>query len=213
MPYEQNLEIDDDDPEESFVGWSEHDQNEECRSNADILIEDGIDHEHASVDEKSLTTDTRDTKSDMDWDQLDFDETADDSSDPYWWAKKFVWSEGETFVRSFEPVLIVTLQSNTKGTLLLTTHNLYFHQTGEVTDVMTREKVESSMQDRKWKLNRLTDVHGRRYMLKAQALELFFADMRGVFVAFDGSKERDLFFSKLRTNCKVGNYVFVTPPH
>lgn len=213
MPYEQNLEIDDDDPEESFVGWSEHDQNEECRSNADILIEDGIDHEHASVDEKSLATDTRDTKSDMDWDQLDFDETADDSSDPYWWAKKFVWSEGETFVRSFEPVLIVTLQSNTKGTLLLTTHNLYFHQTGEVTDVMTREKVESSMQDRKWKLNRLTDVHGRRYMLKAQALELFFADMRGVFVAFDGSKERDLFFSKLRTNCKVGNYVFVTPPH
>jgi hypothetical protein len=141
----------------------------------------------------------------MDWDQLDFDETEYDA-DSYSWAKKFVWSEGETFIRTFESVLIVTLQTNTTGILLLTSQNLYFHQTGEVIDVMTREKVETecgAFQDRKWKLSRLTDVHGRRYMLKAQALELFFADMRGLFVAFNGTKERDLFFSKLRTNCKV----------
>jgi hypothetical protein len=40
-------------------------------------------------------------------------------------------------------------------------------------------------------------------MLKAQALELFFADMQGLFVKFNGTKERDLFFSKLRAACKV----------
>ena len=203
VPYQESEDIEEDDLEDSFMGWSENDQHirgnkpDECG----LVTEEEI-VESISVEEKSFSTETRDNKSDMDWDQLDFDETAD-NSDPYLWAKKFVWSEGEIFMRSFDEVLIVTLQNITKGTLLLTSHNLYFHQTGEVIDVMTKEKVETSIvQDRKWKLNRLTDVHGRRYMLKAQALELFFSDMCGVFIAFDGSKERDLFFSKLRT-CKV----------
>jgi hypothetical protein len=198
VPYHQDTDVEDD-PEESFVGWDDHEENTESIE-LGIPADEGHPFEPAFAEDKSLTTDTRE-KSDLDWDQLDFDEAAADS-DPYAWAKKFVWSEGETFIRTFESVLIVTLRTNTKGTLLMTTQNLYFHQTGEVVDVMTREKVEMPMQDRKWKLNRLTDVHGRRYMLKAQAIELFFCDMRGVFVAFDGPKERDLFVSKL-SKCKV----------
>lgn len=198
VPYHQDADFEDD-PEESFVGWGDNDENPESVEHA-TPADEGHALDPASVEDKSLTTDTRE-KSDLDWDQLDFDEAAAES-DPYAWAKKFVWSEGETFIRTFESVLIVTLRTNTKGTLLMTSQNLYFHQTDVVVDVMSREKVEIPMQDRKWKLNRLTDVHGRRYMLKAQALELFFADMRGVFIAFDGSKERDLFFSKLRS-CKV----------
>jgi hypothetical protein len=201
VPYQQDDDIEED-LEDNFVSWGENASNGGGESNEHDIPAD-VDNiiGSASVEEKSLTTDTRD-KSDLDWDQLDFDDVADDS-DPFAWAKKFVWSEGETFVRHFESVLIVTLRSNTRGNLLLTSQNLYFHQTGDKVDVMTREKVEMPMQDRKWKLNRLTDVHGRRYMLKAQALELFFADMHGVFIAFDGSKERDLFFSKLRNNCQV----------
>ena len=203
VPYQENDVIeDDDDLEDSFMGWNENEQSSGNQADDHSLPTDDEKTNSISVEEKSLGTETRDNRSDMDWDQLDFDETAE-NSDPYLWAKKFVWIEGEVFIRSFEDVLIVTLQNNTRGTLLLTSHSLYFHQTGEVIDVMTKEKVETYVvPDKKWKLNRLTDVHGRRYMLKAQALELFFADMRGVFIAFDGSKERDLFFSKLRL-CKA----------
>ena len=193
VPYQVDDEVEEEDLEDNFVGWN--DQNGDTPGGDDGILEP------ASI--ASNTTDTRDNKSDLDWDQLDFDDTTTDNSDPYLWAKRFVWSEGETFIRTFDSVLLVTLRSNTKGTLLLSSHNLYFHQTGEVIDVMTREKVDIPTQDKKWKLNRLTDIHGRRYMLKGQALELFFADMRGVFIAFDGSKERDLFFMKLRTNCRV----------
>lgn len=202
VPYQEDDYFEEDDPEESFVGWSETDRPANGESDDQTkATENSNPLGPASVEDKSATTDTRD-KCDVDWDQLDFDEAIGDS-DPYSWAKKFVWLEGETFVRTFQNVLIVTLQHNTKGTLLLTSQNLFFHQTGDVIDVMTREKVERPTQDRKWKLNRLTDIHGRRYMLKAQALELFFVDMHGVFIAFDGSKERDLFFSKLRTSCRV----------
>ena len=196
VPYRVNDEVEEEDLEESFVGWNENNQNDGTPRDDDGVLEP------ISIEETSLTTDTRDNRSEMDWDQLDFDETTD-NSDPYLWAKRFVWSEGETFIRTFDSVLLVTLQSNTKGSLLLSSYNLYFHQTGQVIDVMTREKVDTPTQDKKWKLNRLTDIQGRRYMLKGQALELFFADMRGVFIAFNGSKERDLFFAKLRTNCKV----------
>ena len=199
VPYQENDVIEEeDDLEDSFMGWNENEQSSGNQADDHSLPTDDEKTNSISVEEKSLGTETRDNRSDMDWDQLDFDETAE-NSDPYFWAKKFVWIEGEVFIRAFEDVLIVTLQNNTRGTLLLTSHSLYFHQTGEVIDVMTKEKVETYVvPDKKWKLNRLTDVHGRRYMLKAQALELFFADMRGVFIAFDGSKERDLFFSKLR---------------
>ena len=41
------------------------------------------------------------------------------------------------------------------------------------------EAGDDKKEDKKWRLNRLTDIHGRRYMLKAQAVELFFADMEG----------------------------------
>ena len=212
VPYQEcNLEdLDDEEPEDGFVGWGAGVNDHGDNDSHGPTVEGSI-VEPSSVDEKSLTTDTKgDTKSDMDWDQLEFDE-ATDETDPQSWAKKFVWSEGETFIRTFESVLIVTLQNNTRGTLLLTSHNLYFHQTSAI-DVMTRVEVETdygtNAQDRKWKLSRLTDVHGRRYMLKAQALELFFADMCGLFIAFNGIKERDLFFSKLRSNCKVRIILF-----
>ena len=128
----------------------------------------------------------KDNADETEWDQIestDFDESNE--LDPFAWARKFMWAEGEHFVHNFESVVIVSIQCTRDGTLLLTSHSLYFHQTEDTIDVMTKEKMEDdgkngpSRQDKKWKLNRLTDVHGRRYMLKAQALELFFANMEG----------------------------------
>jgi hypothetical protein len=129
------------------------------------------------------------------------------------WAKTFIWSDNESVVARFESVMVVTLTYTVTGKLLLTTHGLYFHPGGLMINVMTREsqtKSESTLQsaldanDRRWRLSRLTEVLGRRYMLRGQALELFFADSHALFLNFlCGIKERDKFYAKLRNSCKV----------
>lgn len=126
------------------------------------------------------------------------------------WAKSFIWSDSESIVARFDSVMIVTLQSTVEGKILLTTHGLYFHQTGEETNVITKETMgkaengSADVNDRRWRLSRLTEVHGRRYILRAQALELFFSDSHELFLNFlEGTKERNRFYAKLRNSCKV----------
>lgn len=124
------------------------------------------------------------------------------------WAKAYIWSSAESVVARFENVSIVTLQTITGGRLLLTTHGLYFNQTGQVISVMTKQPIYEddgvAAPSRRWRLSRLTEVHGRRFMLRAQALELFFSDSYELFVNFEGgTRERDRFYAKLRNSCKV----------
>jgi len=107
-------------------------------------------------------------------------------------------------VARFGEVTVVTLQTLTEGRLLLTTHGLYFHPTGDDINVMTKERFVREEKDQRWRLSRLTEVHGRRYMLRAQALEMFFSDTHELFVSFSGgTRERDRFYAKLRNSCKV----------
>ena len=123
-------------------------------------------------------------------------------------------SISSSVVARFESVTIVTLQSLIEGSLLLTTHGLYFKRVGEEVSAMSREPTSNQDQsrnfgssegnDRRWRLSRLTEVLGRRYMLRAQALELFFSDSHELFLNFSGgTKERDRFHAKLRNSCKV----------
>jgi hypothetical protein len=126
------------------------------------------------------------------------------------WAKAFIWSDNESVVARFDSVMVVTLQYLVEGRLLLTTHGLYFHRTSEEINCVTKEPLSKSAQtslednDRRWRLSRLTEVHGRRYMLRTQALELFFSGSHELFLNFlDGSKERNRFYAKLRNSCKV----------
>ena len=244
VPYttdnDDDVDDDDIDKNEGFLGWDMKggDDSSDERGDEDNEINDQAhDEDNASLEHKSNEKDTDESE----WDQIestDFDQSNE--LDPFAWARKFMWAEGERFVHSFESVLIVSIQHTKGGTLLLTSHSVYFHQKGDTIDVMTKEKIEvdknrSAKQDRKWKLNRLTDIHGRRYMLKAQALELFFANMEGrsfiktyvcairfalslsltdgrccssfvptgIFLIFNGAKDRDMFHNKLRGYCKV----------
>lgn len=124
------------------------------------------------------------------------------------WAKTFIWSSSESVVARFEFVSIVSLQTITEGRLLLTTHGLYFNQTGDKVSVMTKESVHEHAVlepgSLRWRLSRLTEVHGRRFMLRAQALELFFSDSHELFLNFaGGTRERDRFYAKMRNSCKV----------
>lgn len=122
------------------------------------------------------------------------------------WAKTFVWEPEEKVVQLFKPVLIVSLQTLQEGQLLLTSHSIYFHATSDDISAITKEKVPEGSKrrkDRRWRLASLIEVHGRRYVLRPSALELFFADSREVFFSFEGSLSgRDSFFDKLKS-CKV----------
>ena len=105
---------------------------------------------------------------------------------------------------------MVTLRYTLEGCLLLTTEGLYFHQIGSGIDVISKQPCGSQKSDRRWRLSGLKEVHGRRYMLRTQALELFFADGFELFLNFvRGHKERNKFYAKLRNSCRVslGNCV------
>lgn len=146
------------------------------------------------------------------WDKIDSEEIqdvdAEGTSDA--WATAFIWADNESVVARFEPVIIASLQTFVEGKVVLTTHGLYFHQMGDEINVMTREPIDSAdasgtdAKDRRWRLTRLTEVHGRRYMLRPQALELFFSDSHELLLNFPGGvKDRDRFHAKLRNSCKV----------
>lgn len=126
------------------------------------------------------------------------------------WAKAFIWSESESIVARFDRVMVVSLRFLHEGKLLLTTHGLYFHQTEKQINTITKdssgddERQLALEDDHRWRLSRLKEVHGRRYMLRPQALELFFSDSTELFLNFpNGQKERNRFYAKLRNSSKV----------
>jgi hypothetical protein len=138
-------------------------------------------------------------------------ELALDSRDSISWAKSFVWDIEEKVVQLYIPVLMVSLRTLREGQLLLTSHSIYFHPTTDDISVITKEKVvekSKRSQDQRWRLASLIEVHGRRYVLRPSALELFFADSREVFISFEGPlSSRDSFFEKLKS-CKVRFFFF-----
>jgi hypothetical protein len=201
---------------------------QEMHSESDTIEDESIIHDsdgESSTDlESSTDGDTSDPASDRkraepvdeseydeEWDKIDSKEIAhvDAEGDVDGWARAFIWTEHESVVARFEPVMIVSLQTYVSGKLLLTTHGLYFRQTGEEMSVMTRNPIEETetvmeSRDRRWRLTRLTEIHGRRYLLRQQAIELFFSDSHELFLNFPGGvKDRDRFYAKLRNNCKV----------
>ena len=168
---------------------------------ADTMLQDILIHDTTPNDEQ-----------DEEWDKVDTDEIVDvdidGGSDS--WAKAFIWAEGESVIARFEPVMIISLQSFVEGKVLLTTHGLYFHQLGDEINAITKEPMKGSeatevdTKDRRWRLARLTEVHGRRFLLRPQALELFFSDNHELLLNFPGGvKDRDRFHAKLRHSCKV----------
>jgi hypothetical protein len=170
---------------------------------------DGETSDPASVRKRVESVD--ESEYDEEWDKIDSKEIAhvDAEGDVDGWARAFIWTEHESVVARFEPVMIVSLQTYVSGKLLLTTHGLYFRQTGEEMSVMTRNPIDENEtvmenRDRRWRLTRLTEIHGRRYLLRQQAIELFFSDSHELLINFPGGvKDRDRFHAKLRNNCKV----------
>lgn len=123
----------------------------------------------------------------------------------YLWAKQYIWEPNERLLQYLNKVQIVTIQTVLNGELVLTTHSLFFRPTENPKSVMTKESMRcpDRPEEGRWRLNRLTDVHERRYILRPQAIELFFANAPELFINFsDGPKVRDKFVGNLR-RCKT----------
>ena len=171
---------------------------------------------HTSTDE--VESALLNVELDSEWDhvepEMDIGELNNDidvKKDNFAWAKDLISNDDEKPVQFFENVTLVSLQSLIEGVLLLTTHSLFFHPTGDKINVMTKEKMDCKRTledeiDVQWKLCSLTEIYGRLYMLRAQAVELFFADAKEMFISFGGGTNvRDRFYSRLRSHCKVRN--------
>ena len=151
-----------------------------------------------------------------DWDRIDERVDTDDmildakhENGSYLWSKEYIWQQGERLLLYLQSVHIVTVETILVGELVLTTHSLYFRPTKELISVITKEAMINSkslpraLDEGRWRLNRLSEVYERRYMLRTQAIELFFADQHELFINFCGGiKERDKFVEKLH-HCKT----------
>ena len=197
-----------------YIGGDDDDDDSAPANDSDTESSVDLTEPSEDGDDTALFDGTRESGGpapEEDWDKIEAEDLEDDA-----WARAFIWSDFESVVARFESVTIVTLRSLVEGKLLLTSHGLYFRQVGEEISVMKLSSGEpngnsdasrsagSEGNDRRWRLTRLTEVLGRRYMLRSQALELFFSDSHELFLNFaGGTKERDRFHAKLRNSCKV----------
>ncbi len=150
------------------------------------------------LDESAVTEDDEDDneeEDEEDWNVVN----QDDGADEFGWAKQaFVWDKKEKIVMHCE-VILVALEKSVRGNLLLTSHCLYFHPEKELGSEKDKVVEKGMSKDMRWRLNCVVAVFGRRYVLRPQALEIFFADTNEAFISFEGGgKTRDKFWSKLR---------------
>mmetsp|Transcript_19739 Transcript_19739/g.27117 ORF Transcript_19739/g.27117 Transcript_19739/m.27117 type:complete len:2769 (-) Transcript_19739:85-8391(-) len=102
------------------------------------------------------------------------------------WSLMYRWQSDERVVFVADATQI-TLFSTISGTVLVTNKCIYFHG----------KQTYPSM-DVRWSLDQLIEVYGRRYLLQNCAIELFFADMSNVFLAFGNKVNLLKFFKHLR---------------
>eukprot|EP01125_Pyxidicula_operculata_P017224 TRINITY_DN6027_c0_g1_i1.p1 TRINITY_DN6027_c0_g1~~TRINITY_DN6027_c0_g1_i1.p1 ORF type:complete len:1383 (-),score=353.30 TRINITY_DN6027_c0_g1_i1:179-4192(-) len=89
---------------------------------------------------------------------------------------------------------MVTPSRTTKGTLELTSSNLYFFESREDEDETT--STSNSTITRSWELHEISEIHLRRYLLRRSAIEIFFRNRTNFFFNFD-KKDRDTFIKKI----------------
>jgi hypothetical protein len=100
-------------------------------------------------------------------------------------------------------VIKVKLEKSVRGNLLLTTHNIYFHPEKELGSEVEKKDDKHRDKDEQWQHACVVGVYGRRYILRPQAIEIYFAGANEVFLSFEGgAKIRDKFWAKMRV-CKL----------
>jgi len=87
-----------------------------------------------------------------------------------------------------------------RGELLLTSRGIYFHpiKPAKEEPKFGMENRRHLYRDRRWLLERIVEIHGRRYLLRKTALEIYFADMQSVFISFLTVRDRQWFYGLLK---------------
>ena len=110
------------------------------------------------------------------------------------WAQSFYWANDEKFQYMIDASQI-QVEQTVSGILLLSNKCLYFHPKKQIGGLGGRTK---AFKDKRWHLDRLVDLHARRYLLQNSAIELFFADSPEIFFAFTSTQILQKFYRILR---------------
>jgi hypothetical protein len=110
------------------------------------------------------------------------------------WASTFIWHSDEREIYTIDVTQIMTEQA-LSGTLLLTNKSLYFHPKKRMGGFATNP---DEFHNKRWKLEKLVECYGRRYLLQNCGLELFFEDSSEFFITFPSTYSLHKFFRELR---------------
>ena len=110
------------------------------------------------------------------------------------WALTFSWHSDEHEIFSAEVMEIMTEQV-LSGTVLLTNRNIYFHPKKRTGGFLVKP---DEFRNKRWRLSKMTECYGRRYLLQNCGIELFFSDSPELFFAFNTHKESQRFFRYLK---------------
>jgi hypothetical protein len=119
--------------------------------------------------------------------------TQTDEARPLW-TMQFQWHPDERIIFTAD-VNEIMLEQALNGSLVLTNKYLYFHPKKRVGGFAVKP---DAFRNRRWKLNRLTECYGRRYLLQNCGIEMFFADCPEIFLAFNSTHDVLRFFRLLR---------------
>ncbi|EGB11731.1 hypothetical protein AURANDRAFT_61576 [Aureococcus anophagefferens] len=95
-------------------------------------------------------------------------------------------------------VRVVTPRGPVKGELRVAPRSLYF-----VAGESAAELKKGENAPERWRLDGLTAVRGRRYLLRPLALEFFFATRREVFVAFESPQDRRVCWRLMKLKARM----------
>lgn len=110
------------------------------------------------------------------------------------WALTFSWHSDEHEIFSAEVMEIMTEQV-LSGTVLLTNRNIYFHPKKRTGGFLVKP---DEFRNKRWRLSKMTECYGRRYLLQNCGIELFFSDSPELFFAFNTHKDSQRFFRHLK---------------
>jgi hypothetical protein len=111
------------------------------------------------------------------------------------WTYAYHWGKEEKVVHLIDGTYI-QLEFVVAGVILITNKFIYFHPRKQVGGLLP--DATQALTERRWHLDRLIEVYGRRYLLQNCGIELFFADAPEVLLAFNTPSDLQKFNRILR---------------
>lgn len=122
--------------------------------------------------------------------------SENESQKPFW-LSLYPNNEDEKLIY-FDEVTQITLEYRVLGDIVLTNKYIYFHPREQVGGHGHMLAFESLWPDRRWPIDRLSQIFSRRFFFQNCAIELFFVDSSEVLFAFNSATKLQRFLSRVR---------------